>query len=142
MSEIPFYLIITKPNKHRIEIKIMNEKATDINEVKNRIIYLLQEELSTIYNLPYEYENLIGIWYSTIAADSEPFHYKLFNNNEWSSPWSIEELYDEAYEILHKLELISGYINEENGLVEEGQEDADESVRESHEETTEESVVM
>ena len=122
MSEIPFYLIITKPNKHRIEIKIMNEKATDITAVKNRIIYLLQEELSTIHNLPYEYENLIGIWYSTIAADSEPFHYKLFNNNEWSSPWSIEELYDEAYEILHKLELISGYINEENDLVEETEE--------------------
>ena len=119
MSEIPFYIIITKPNKHRIEIKVINEKATDIKEVRNRIIYIMQEELSTVHNLPYEYDNLIGIWYNTIAADSEPFQYKIFNNNEWSSPWSIEELYDEAYEILHKLELISGYINEENNDEEE-----------------------
>ena len=126
MSEIPFYLIITKPNKHRIEIKVINEKAIDIKEVRNRIIYIMQEELSTVHNLPYEYDNLIGIWYSSISADSEPFQYKIFNNNQWSSPWSIEELYDEAYEILHKLELISGYINEENN---DG-EDLDENVEE------------
>jgi hypothetical protein len=114
MSNIPFFIIFTKPNKHKIETIINSDKGTSLNDVKNKLIYLIQEELSTISTLPENYNDLLPIWYSNISADSEPFDYKIFNDGDWCKPWTLEELYDGAYEVLYKLELIEGYINTEN----------------------------
>jgi hypothetical protein len=113
-DKIPFFVIITKPNMHKIQTKIVTDKGKDLEDVRNKIIYLMQEELSTVHNLPEEYSYFVPIWYSTISADAEPFDYKIYNNNSWASPWDIENLYEDAYEILHKLEILAGYINVEN----------------------------
>jgi len=114
MKEIPFFMIITKPNKHKIQTKIITESAKNLDEIKKKLLYIIQEELSVINNLPNEYSYFVPIWYTNISADAEPFDYKIFINNKWASPWDIEDLYEEAYEILHKLELLSGFINVEN----------------------------
>ena len=114
MSNIPFFIIFTKPNKHKIETIIISDKGTSLADIKNKLIYLIQEELSTISTLPENYSDLLPLWYSNISADSEPFDYKIFNEEEWSKPWALEDLYDGAYEVLYKLELIEGYINTEN----------------------------
>ena len=119
-NDIPFFVIITKPNKHKIQTKIITDKGKDLDDIRKKILYLMQEELSPIYNLPMDYTTFIPMWYSNISADAEPFEYKIYNNNSWSAPWDIEGIYDDVYEILHKLDLLSGYINTEN------QDDSDE----------------
>jgi len=71
--------------------------------------------MSVFNDLPETYNDFIyKCWYAEKSADSEPFTYKIFKDNEWISPWEIDELYESAYDILHKLELLSGYINEAN----------------------------
>jgi hypothetical protein len=114
IPDIPFFVIITKPNKHKIQTKLITETAKDLDSIKSKILYIMQEELSLINNLPTEYSYFVPVWYETISADADPFDYKIFINGKWSTPWNIEDLYEETYEILHKLELLSGYINVEN----------------------------
>jgi len=115
MSDIPFIVLITKPNKHRIETKLVTETCKDIESIKNKIIYIMQEELSTIDDLPDDYDKFISEkWYHEISADAEPFEYKIFDNNKWVTPWSIEELYDMTLDILHKLNLLTSYIDNAN----------------------------
>ena len=115
MSTIPFFLIITKPNKHKIQTKIIIDVGADLDDIHNKIIYIIQEELSTFKYLPENVAEFISeCWYKDISADAEPFEYKFYYEDKWSSLWSIEELYDEVYEVLHKMELLAAYVNEAN----------------------------
>ncbi len=126
MSEIPFYVVITKPNKQKIQVHITNDTGKDIENIKNKIVYLLQEEFSKLNILPESYNDFISkVWYERMSADAEPFEYKIFEDGKWVSPWSHEEIYDMVYDVLHKLELISGYINEANKDEEEFDEEDD-----------------
>jgi hypothetical protein len=120
MTEIPFFVIVTKPNKHKIQNKITSETGKNMNDIRNQIIYIIQEELNKFDDLPIEFDEFIyKYWYKNISADAEPFEYKIFIEGKWSSPWQIEDLYMEACEIIHKLELINGYIQAENNPDEE-----------------------
>ena len=120
MTEIPFFVIVTKPNKHKIQNKITTETGKNMNDIRNQIIYIIQEELNKFDDLPIEFDEFIyKYWYKNISADAEPFEYKIFIEGIWSSPWQIEDLYMEACEIIHKLELINGYIQAENNPDEE-----------------------
>lgn len=115
MSEIPFFVTINKPNKHKIQVKIVTDTGTSLKDVQNKIIYLMQEELSVFNDLPDEYNNFVSeCWYKDISADAEPFEYKVFNDGKWSCPWSQEVLYEMVYDILHKLELLGAFVSEAN----------------------------
>jgi len=112
---LPFILVITKPNKLRIEVTTHSDTGIDLEDIRKKIIYIIQEKISVFNDIPDNYNDFIyKCWYIDISADAEPFTYKIFKDDKWISPWEIEELYDEAYEILHKLELLTGYINEAN----------------------------
>ena len=109
---IPFFLNYVKPNKHKIESKFITDIGLDLDDIRNKIVYLIQEQISHFDYLPTDYDEFISkCWYKDESVDSDPFQYKIFNNNEWVSPWHLEDLYDDVYDILHKLELINEYIN-------------------------------
>ena len=36
LKEIPFFMIITKPNKHKIQTKIITESAKNLDEIKKK----------------------------------------------------------------------------------------------------------
>jgi len=129
MSSIPFFLIFTKPTKQKkIQTKIISDKGKNLDDVKNKIIYIIQEEFNKFTNFPDVYQEFINNeWYRDYAADSDPFEYKIFHNDIWMSPWSSDDLYKEVAEILHKVELINAYVEEENGFNKEDDESDDES---------------
>lgn len=134
-SEIPtigFYVIVTKPNKHKISTKVINDTGKNLEEVKNKIVYIIQEEISKLkFNceFPDSYEKFINtIWYNEISADAEPFEYKIFEHNNWVSPWDPEDLFDEAVEILHKIEVLNAIIVEANKDEEEFEDHVDEEL--------------
>jgi len=115
MDLIPFFVIITKPTKHKIQTKNYTDSGKNLEDIRNKIIYLIQEEVSKFSDIPDTYDEFIyKCWYVKHSADAEPFDYKIFNEGKWTSPWTLEELYDSVYEILHKLELLSAYINDAN----------------------------
>jgi len=49
MKEIPFFMIITKPNKHKIQTKIITESAKNLDDIKKKLLYIIQEELSVYF---------------------------------------------------------------------------------------------
>ena len=126
MSEIPYYIIINKPNKHmKIEQKIIHNTGKNLEEIKNNIIYVIQEEIQPFPYDSDDYERFISNeWYKECSADAEPFVYSLFDKN-WSQPWTIEELFEEACEVLHKLELLGAHITDANKEEEEFDEKED-----------------
>lgn len=131
-NSIGFYVIITKPNKHKITTKIINDIGKNMIEIKNKIVYIIQEEISKLKfncDFPDSYEKFINtIWYNQLSADAEPFEYKIFNCNEWVSPWDIEDLFDEAVEILHKIDVLNAIIVESNKDEEEFEDDVEEEI--------------
>lgn len=131
-NNIGFYVIVTKPNKHKISTKVINDTGKDLEEVKNKIIYVIQEEISKLkFNceFPDSYEKFINtIWYNEISADAEPFEYKIFDHNTWVAPWEPEDLFDEAVEILHKIDILNAIIVEANKDEEEFEDHVDEEL--------------
>ena len=127
---IPFYITITKPNKHRIEVKNITGvcREDDVESAYKEIIKIYQEELQKFPELPDEYDEFVnGVWFKDIPADAEPLTYGIFIENKWVKPWELEDLYEEACEIVEKLELITGYINTENGFNDEEEENPETS---------------
>lgn len=49
MSEIPYYIIINKPNKQlKLEQKIIHNTGKNLEETKNNIIYVMQKKFNII----------------------------------------------------------------------------------------------
>ncbi len=115
MQQLPFFIVFTKPNKHKIQTVITTDTGTDLDDVKNKLVYMIQEQFSTFNEFPESYEEFTNkFWYQFISADSEPFEYKVYSDKEWVQPWTNEDLYDQVVDILHKLELLGAYVNEAN----------------------------
>jgi len=115
MEQIPFFLVITKPTKHKIQTKILTDTGKDLEDIHNKIIYQIQEYVATFIDIPESYDDFIyKCWFAEISADAEPFDYKIYNEGKWISPWTPEDLYNSVYEILHKLELLAAYIDDAN----------------------------
>ena len=131
MSEIPYYIIINKPNKQmKIEQKIIHNTGKNLEEIKNNIIYVIQEEIQPFSYNSDDYEKFISeYWYEKCSADAEPFVYNLFDKT-WSQPWTIEELFEEVCEVLHKLELLGAHITDANKEEEEFDENDDDVTQE------------
>jgi hypothetical protein len=112
---IPLSIVVSKPNKHKLEIKHYTEIAKNIDDAKSIIIHIFQEYLSKFPILPTDYEEFIyKCWFADISADTEPFQYKIYLDNKWETPWSNDDIYEEVYDILHKVELLNAYVNEAN----------------------------
>ena len=127
MGNSPFFVLITKPTKHKIKTITHTDSGKDLDDIRNKIVYIIQEEVSTFSDIPMDYNDFIyKCWYAEKSADSEPFDYKIYSNGKWTAPWTIEELYDSVYEILHKLQLLAAYIDEAN-KDEEANDDANEN---------------
>lgn len=124
MEQIPYFVVITKPTKHKIQTKSLTDSGKDLDDIRNKIVYIIQEEVSKFIDIPESYDDFIyKCWYSENSADAEPFDYKIYNEGKWISPWTSEELYDSVYEILHKMELLAAYIDEANKDEEEVDDD-------------------
>lgn len=124
MEQIPFFVVITKPTKHKIQTKSHTDSGKDLEDIHNKIIYLFQEEVSKFVDIPESYDDFIyKCWYLENSADAEPFDYKIYSDGKWISPWTSEELYESVYEILHKLELLAAYIDDANKNEEEVDDD-------------------
>lgn len=120
---IGFYVVVTKPNKHKITTRIINDTGKSMEEIKNKIVYIMQEEIEKLEfscDFPDSYEKFINtIWYSSNSADAEPFEYKVFDHNNWVAPWDPEDLFNDAVEILHKIQVLDAMIVDANKNEEE-----------------------
>ena len=120
MTTIPFIVIVCKPNKHKMQSTIITDVGKDLDDIKNKIVYIMQEEISVFDDIPDDYHRFISdSWYNEMSADIEPFEYKIFYENKWIKPWSIEEIYDTVCDVLHKLLLLGSYIDSANNVDDE-----------------------
>ena len=126
MTDIPFFIIFTKANKHKIKTFTITNTGTDLINVHNKLINIIQEEFSKFKEFPESYDAFISKeWYRYMSADADPFEYKIFMDGSWLSPWTTEELYDKVVEILHKLEVFNALVIEANKNEDEFDEDND-----------------
>jgi hypothetical protein len=132
MSPIPYYIVVNKPNKQmKLEQKFVHNVGTDLEDIKNKLVYVLQEEFQPFQDIPEEYDEFVSkCWYLHYSADVEPFEYKLFYQGKWTQPWEPEELYEKVYDVLHKLELLGAMITDANKDEEEYDERDEEAAEE------------
>jgi hypothetical protein len=112
----------------KLEQKIIHNTGKNLEEIKNNIIYVMQEEIQPYSNISDDYEKFISeCWYKDYSADVEPFVYSLFDK-KWSQPWTIEELFEDVCHVLHKLELLGAHITDANKDEEEFDENDDDVI--------------
>jgi hypothetical protein len=79
MSHIPYFIVITKPNKQRIQVNIINDTGIDLTDIYNKIIKIIHTHLMPFKDLPYDYDEFIyKCWFANMSADAAPFEYKIY----------------------------------------------------------------
>ena len=74
MTDIPFFIIFTKPNKQKIKTFTITGSGTDLTNVNNKLVNIIQEEFNKFHEFPDSYDDFISKqWYQNMSADAEPF---------------------------------------------------------------------
>lgn len=73
----------------------------DMNEVRLELIKYLTSHFSLLnIDFPISYDDFENIWFNQTYVNADVFSYKIFSNNDWVSPWSLEEIYDDVLEAM------------------------------------------
>ena len=95
-------LVITYVSFNK-NIEIINDYII-CQDIENSKIELIKYFSNKIQNLnidyPLEYEKLEYLVFNDNYINCNMINYKIFNNNTWSDPWDIQEIYDEVLELL------------------------------------------
>lgn len=79
-------------------------KCSDISECKIIIIQKISEILNKEnLDFPVSYEEFKSSWME-IFGTFDAYTYHIFMNNEWVTLWTEEELYDEIYDYMLKIQ--------------------------------------
>jgi len=92
--------IITKK-----EIILKTLTGTNLNDCLNKIIIELIPYFDMSIDYPIEYDDFITIYFnSCLYCENnvdDIFDYKIFNDNEWITPWSKQDIYDKILELIN-----------------------------------------
>jgi hypothetical protein len=110
---IPLNIIITNP-KHN-KYNSMYFTCNDIDECYNKVVISVKNAIILNVDYPADYEEFKNlIWYNSISFDNEIFDYSIFIENEWKTPWTHQEIYDQICEIIHTVDLQNSIYNKKN----------------------------
>jgi hypothetical protein len=75
--------------------------CNDMNEAKLELIKYLTSHFSLLnIDFPTSFEDFENIWFNQTYVNADVFTYKIFSNNDWLSPWSNDEIYDDVLEAM------------------------------------------
>ena len=107
------FITITKPNIPKYETITFN--CNTIEECKNKLIINLKNIIYRQIDYPDNVDDfIINYWYNESSMDNDFFDYMLFIDNNWSKPWTIQELYEIVIDIINKVDIQNSIYNDKN----------------------------
>ena len=107
------FITVTKPNIPKYETTTFICSA--LEECKNKLIINLKNIIYKQIDYPVDVDDFVtNYWYNDNAMSNEFFDYQIFLNNEWSKPWTLQELYDIVINIINKVDIQDSIYNNKN----------------------------
>lgn len=110
---ISMFIIITKPSIPKYEMDTFTFNT--LEECKNKLIISLKNLILKEIDYPDDVDDFItNYWYNENSMDNEFFDYKLFIDNNWSKPWTLQELYEIVINIINQVDIQNSIYNDKN----------------------------
>jgi hypothetical protein len=120
MEIVPIIIILNlKSNKQ----KIINLIGNSLDNSLNNIVVELKKELYMDIDYPDDIDIFANSYWFDDNNDKDIFTYFIFHNNEWKTPWTCQEIYDEILELINKLDIQNSIIEAALELQELDQEE-------------------
>ncbi len=105
---IPVSLIINNPKNN--DYKFINFSCKTIEECYNMIVINIKNNITMIIDYPDSVDEFAVLYWN----NNNVFNYSVFTNNEWKQPWTYQDIYESAIEIIHTIDLQNSLFNETN----------------------------
>ena len=111
--KLPMYITLTCPNENKFLTK--NFIFESLDECLNKIIITVKDHINKKIDFPNDLDEFTNIhWYENNVMNNEVFDYYIFINDEWKQPWTLQEIYDDVIEIIHKNDIQTAILNPKN----------------------------
>lgn len=118
---IPIIIILHKPNG---ETEIKNLKGNSLTNALSTIVINLKPFIEMDIDYPCEIQNFTNcFWFKNNNYYDDFFDYYIFHVNEWITPWSTQEIYDDILELIHKLDIQYAIINRADNIINNNYDD-------------------
>ena len=118
---IPIIIILHKPNG---ETEIKNLKAKSLTNALSTIVINLKSFIEMDIDYPCEIQTFTNcFWFKNNNCYDDFFDYYIFHDNEWITPWSTQEIYDDILELIHKLDIQNAIINRVENIINNNDDD-------------------
>ncbi len=133
--KLPMYITLTYPKENKFLTK--NFIFENLDECLNKIIITVKDHINKKIDFPSDLDEFTNIhWYENNVMNNEVFDYYIFINDEWKQPWSLQEIYEDVVDIIHKNDIQSAILDPRNQPdYESDEEDLDTNVIQKPSET-------
>jgi len=127
--KLPMYITLTCPNENKFITK--NFIFENLDECLNKIIITVKEHINKKIDYPSDLDEFRDIyWYQNNVMYNNVFEYYIFINDEWKQPWTLQEIYDDVIDIIHKNDIQNAILEPRNQP--DYESDEDDSILESN----------
>jgi CRISPR/Cas system CSM-associated protein Csm3 (group 7 of RAMP superfamily) len=110
---IPMFITITKPNVPKYET--ITFICKDLDECHNKLIINIKKCIEKNVDYPEDLDNYSVLHhYNENNMDNDIFTYNIFHENEWITPWTNQDLYEQVIEIIHQVDIQNSIYNDKN----------------------------
>ena len=110
---IPMFIIITRPKIPKYEK--LTFSCENLEECKNKLIVNFKNNILNKVDYPEDLDDFSSLfWYNEYNMDNNLFDYEIFIDNKWSKPWTLQELYEQVIDIIHKVDIQNSIYNDKN----------------------------
>jgi hypothetical protein len=111
--KLPMYITLTYPNENKFVTK--NFIFDNLDECLNKLIISVKEHINKKIDFPDDLEEFTNIyWYENNVMNNEVFDYNICINNEWKQPWTLQEIYNDVIDIIHKNDIQTAILDPRN----------------------------
>ncbi len=139
--KLPMYITLTYPNENKFVTK--NFIFDNLDECLNKLLISVKEHINKKIDFPDDLEEFTNIyWYENNIMNNYVFDYFIFINNEWKQPWTLQEIYNDVIEIIHKNDIQTAILDPRNQPDYESDEEEDPILDSQNVKTTESNKVL
>ena len=107
---IPIVLQLTRDN----DCVLYTTTGNDINHCLHIISVYLKSHLTLNIDYPSDYDEFECLYLENCSIKTKLIDYKIFSNNNWFQPWSLQEIYDYMLELINNNDIKDYLLKEDD----------------------------
>jgi len=104
---IPIVIQLVKKNNCELSTFI----GDNLELCLQKIVLYLKQNLDMNIDYPDNIDDFTPIYLDNCLIKTHVFDYKIFINNDWTKPWTDQEIYEKIIEIIHNIDVQDSILN-------------------------------